>query len=141
MKKIVMVLFMVVSSSCIADVAIDKIVRVYDGDTIYVNLKDTPDIFGKNIGIRVNGIDTPEIRTRCKNEKALGYKAKAILVEQLEKASCIELRNEQRGKYFRLVADVYADGVDVTDKLLQSGLAVEYNGGTKNKDWCGYYDK
>ena len=42
----------------------------------------------------------------------------------------------KRGKYFRIVADVYADGVSLTDKLIKSGYAVPYDGGTKAKDWC-----
>lgn len=42
----------------------------------------------------------------------------------------------QRGKYFRIVADVVADGEMVKDALIENSLAVLYNGGTKLKDWC-----
>jgi len=51
-------------------------------------------------------------------------------------AESITLKNVQRGKYFRLVASVEADGQDVSDLLIQEGLAVVYDGGTKVKDWC-----
>ena len=37
-------------------------VRAYDADTITVNLKDLPPVFGEELGIRVAGIDAPEIR-------------------------------------------------------------------------------
>jgi len=30
-----------------------------------------------------------------------------------------------------------ADGVDISDLLIQRQVAVPYDGGTKVKDWCG----
>ncbi|MEC7218784.1 MAG: hypothetical protein VXW29_00075 [SAR324 cluster bacterium] len=39
-------------------------VRAYDADTITVNSKDLPPVFDEELGIRVAGIDTPEIRGR-----------------------------------------------------------------------------
>jgi len=44
---------------------------------------------------------------------------------------------EVRGKYFRIVGGLIADGVDISDLLIQQHLAVPYDGGTKVKDWCG----
>ena len=41
-----------------------------------------------------------------------------------------------RGKYFRIVADVYGDGRNLTKLLIRSGHAVKYDGGKKSKDWC-----
>jgi len=43
---------------------------------------------------------------------------------------------EVRGKYFRIVGRLIADGVDISDLLIQMNLAVLYDGGTKGKDWC-----
>jgi len=43
---------------------------------------------------------------------------------------------EVRGKYFRIVGRLIADGVDISDLLVQKNLAVLYDGGTKTKDWC-----
>jgi len=43
---------------------------------------------------------------------------------------------EVRGKYFRIVGRLKADGVDISELLLQEGLAVAYDGDTKTKDWC-----
>lgn len=43
---------------------VDSIIRVYDGDTFYANLFSIPDIFGKNIGIRLYGVDTPELNSK-----------------------------------------------------------------------------
>jgi len=44
---------------------------------------------------------------------------------------------EVRGKYFRIVGRLIADGQDISDLLIQKNLAVLYVGGTKTKDWCG----
>ncbi|MCH8039368.1 MAG: thermonuclease family protein [Nitrospinae bacterium] len=48
----------------------------------------------------------------------------------------INVKNVERGKYFRIVARVEADGQDVSDFLIQEGFAVVYDGGTKEKGWC-----
>ena len=43
---------------------------------------------------------------------------------------------EVRGRYFRIVGRLIADGVDISYLLIQKNLAVLYDGGTKTKDWC-----
>jgi len=52
------------------------------------------------------------------------------------KAKQIDVKEAERGKYFRLVARLEADGVDLSDLLIEKGLAVRYDGGTKVKNWC-----
>jgi len=47
-----------------------NITSIYDADTFRVNIPQWPNIIGERIAIRVNGIDTPEIRSRCKNKEA-----------------------------------------------------------------------
>ncbi len=55
----------------------------------------------------------------------------------LSNAKKIELHNIQRGKYFRIVADVIADGISIKSELIKSKLAYSYDGRTKRKiDWC-----
>jgi len=34
------------------------------------------------------------------------------------------------------VGRLIADGVDISELLIQKSLAVHYDGGTKVKDWC-----
>jgi endonuclease YncB( thermonuclease family) len=41
----------------------------------------------------------------------------------------------QRGKYFRVVADVIIDGVSLEQELLENKLAYKYTGGKKSS-WC-----
>jgi len=115
---------------------VNEVTSIYDGDTFRATIKGWPEIVGERIGIRISGIDTPEIRGKCAKEKALAYRAKEHTVSLLRGAKKVELRNMFRGKYFRIVADVIADGTSVGQSLIESGLAVEYDGGTKTKDWC-----
>ena len=48
----------------------------------------------------------------------------------------IDLREVERGKYFRLVAEVIADGENMSDVLLERGLAWPYDGGTRERPFC-----
>ncbi len=113
-----------------------KYIRNYDGDTITVDIPGYPPIIGDDISIRVNGIDTPEIRGKCDKEKALAKKAKEQVKYLLVNAQNIELRNIQRGKYFRIVADVWVDGTPISQMLIHEKLAVPYDGGKKTAYWC-----
>jgi len=111
---------------------IKRVVRVYDGDTFYANLVSVHPIIGNNIGIRIRGVDTPERRGgTC---KALAYEVRDYLAKRLEEAKKVELRNVSRGKYFRIVADVFIDGVNISEELISLDYAYPYNGGTK-KEW------
>ena len=117
-------------------IVIDEVTSIYDGDTFRANIRGYPSIVGERMPIRINGIDTPEMRGKCTKEKTLARKAKQFTVSRLRSAKVIELRNMQRGKYFRIVADVYVDDKSLADLLIQDNLAVRYDGGAKIKDWC-----
>jgi len=124
------------------------IVSCYDGDTCRVDLPRSAfnddwayQLFGHNIPIRVEGIDTPEIRGKCQKEKDLAYEARDLVRDLLDQAQTITLTiddnpKEVRGKYFRIVGRLIAGGVDISEVLIQKNLAVLYDGGTKTKDWC-----
>ncbi len=116
-------------------VTVSKVISVYDGDTFRVNIDSLPSIVGKNIPIRVNGIDTPEIRGKCQYEKNLALEARDFVRARLSNAKEIKLTNLQRGKYFRVVANVLVDGVSLEQELLDNELAYEYDGG-KKLSWC-----
>ncbi len=114
---------------------IAEVTSIYDGDTFKANISDYPAIIGKHISVRVNGIDTPKLHGKCDKEKQLAIKAKQFTVEQLRAAKSITLKNIKRGKYFRLIADVYVDGVSLSEQLVKNGHAVTYKGNAK-KNWC-----
>ncbi|NVK25940.1 MAG: thermonuclease family protein [Gammaproteobacteria bacterium] len=115
---------------------VSEVVSIYDGDTFRVNLDGYNDIIGKNIPIRLNGVDTPEMRGKCQQEKDLARAAKQFTVAKLRAAKKIELRNMMRGKYFRIAADVYVDGISLGQMLIDNDHAIKYSGGKKVKDWC-----
>ena len=105
----------------------------YDGDTCKFDIPDVPPVFGKNLSIRIRGIDTPEIRGKCENEKVLAKKAKEFINFLMNKATTIEIKNVERGKYFRVVADVYVDGKSIAEYMIQNNYALPY---AENIDWC-----
>ncbi len=110
-----------------------EFVSCYDGDTCKFNIANLPDVFGQKLPVRLRGIDTPEIRGKCNKEKELAYKARDFIRFLLNKAETIELRNISRGKYFRIVADIYADNKNVSEMMLFNGHARPYE---SKIDWC-----
>ena len=109
--------------------------RNYDGDTITLNLPGLHPIIGEKIAIRVNVIDTPEIRGECEKEKYDAKQAKEMVADILKDAEQIELKNMGRGKYFRIAADVFVDGENLGDMLVEARMAVKYDGGKKIHKW------
>ena len=116
-------------------VIVSKVISVYDGDTFRVDIDSLPPIVGKNIAIRLNGVDTPEIQGKCQYEKDLALIARDFVRNKLANAKEIKLTKLQRGKYFRVVADVMIDGVSLEKELLENKLAYKYTGGKKSS-WC-----
>jgi len=111
-------------------------VRNYHGDTITFNLPSLHPIIGEKISIRVNGIETPEIKGKCEKEKYDAKQVKEMVTDILKDAEQITLKNMERGKYFRIAADVIVDGENLADILIEAGMAVRYDGGKKFKNWC-----
>ncbi|CZF77188.1 hypothetical protein GCE9029_00059 [Grimontia celer] len=120
-------------------VVVDRVVSVYDGDTFRIDIEGWHNSVGKNIPVRVRGIDTPEIRGKCSEEKSHAKLAKEMTENRLYSAKVIRLHNIERGKYFRLIADVHMDGRSLADILLEHNLARAYNGKIK-LDWCASPD-
>jgi len=90
----------------------------YDGDTCRFDIPNVHPFFGENIPVRLAGIDTPEKSGKCQKEEDLAIKARDRVRTLLSQAQTIVLKNVQRGKYFRIVAEVWADGVNVSEVLI-----------------------
>jgi endonuclease YncB( thermonuclease family) len=116
-------------------VVINKIINVYDGDTFRVDIDEFPPIVGRNIAIRILGIDTPEIKGSCHKERELAIKARDFTRKHLNAANIVSLTNLRRDKYFRILANVHIDGKNLGDALLTQKLAVVYSGKSKF-NWC-----
>ncbi len=114
-----------------------KVVEVYDGDTIFIDLPDQHPLFGRRMGVRILGIDTPEKRSKNSCEKKKAIKAQAIIEELLNKAASVDIVSVQKDKYFRILGEVLADGRPVADELVKLKLAYPYHGEKKIKrNWC-----
>ncbi len=104
------------------------VVKVYDGDTLTVVAKLT--LSGSpyyKFSVRLNGIDTPEMRGSNKDAAIAARDALSSLT--LHKT--IRMENIKTEKYGRLLADIYVDDIHVNAWLLQSGYAKPYFGGKK----------
>jgi len=125
------------------EISVAKCIKVYDGDTITIACGLPPYEPGKPIyrwSVRLRGIDAPEMRTKCVNEKGCAMLAKEMMAAQvLDKV--VTLENVSYDKYGRVLADVFVDSVNVTDRLLANNLAVPYDGGTKQtpNDWFEFH--
>ena len=137
--RILILIFSLLSFSIHAkdygNVTVSEVTSIYDADTFTVNIEGYPPIVGERIAVRLLGVDTPEIKGKCESEKIKAREAKQFTVQAIRSAKTIELRNIQRGKYFRILANVYLDGNNLANSLIQSGHARAYDGG-KRLGWC-----
>ena len=111
-----------------------EVMNVIDGDTIEARAQLW---IGLSLvsRIRIRGIDAPEMRGGCLEEKALAAAARDLLAELAGDA--ILISNIENDKYGgRVIADAAAaDGTDLGDAMVARGLARPYDGGTR-ADWC-----
>ena len=125
----------------LAQITCGKVIKVYDGDTITIASKlpynDSP-IY--RFSVRINGIDCPEMKSKCIEEKEVAKLAKQFLEKKILN-KIVTLQNIQKEKYGRLLADVFLDDEKISDLLLNAKLAIVYSGGTKQKnfDWKKNY--
>jgi len=112
-----------------------KVVKVYDGDTFTVEAYPWPGLEAK-ASVRVNGVDTPEIRGKCDVEKQKAIEAREF-VKGLVLGEVVFLQNVKHGKYAgRVVADVkLGSGDNLAAKIINQGLGREYHGGAR-EGWC-----
>lgn len=117
--------------------------RVVDGDTIDCTI-DLGFKTWKKVRVRMEGINTPESRTRDLEEKERGLAAKARLEEILEHNDnkCV-LQVSGLGKFGRAISKVFVTTlsptsdessitlINVNQQLITEGHAVEYYGGKR----------
>jgi endonuclease YncB( thermonuclease family) len=117
-----------------------RVIKVYDGDTITIASKlpfaDSP-LY--RLSVRLNGIDTPEIKGKTEDEKTAAKQARDAL-SGLILNKYISLQNIQTEKYGRILADVLIGDVHLNDWLVTERYAVKYDGGMKKQplSWLRY---
>jgi endonuclease YncB( thermonuclease family) len=108
-----------------------KVISVYDGDSIKVIFPLNGEYF--RWSCRLNGVDTPEIRTKNLKEKEMGLKVRDLLREKiLDKI--VTLKCGELDKYGRLLIDITYENENINKWLIDNNYAYEYTGGTK-KSW------
>jgi micrococcal nuclease len=110
-----------------------KIVSVYDGDTVKCVFPLHDKLYKWNC--RLSGVDTPEIRTRNKLEKAYGYTVRNNLREKILN-KVVNIECGEFDKYGRLLIKIQCDGDDcsVNQWLINKDYAFAYDGNAK-KCW------
>ena len=110
-----------------------QVTRVVDGDTIDVDLDLGFNIHHK-CRVRLYGIDTPESRTRDKDEKARGKLAAKFLKDAISNGKHVILQTQlkdSKGKFGRVLASVIVDGIDINQQMIEKYMAVKYKGQSK----------
>ncbi|WP_137157039.1 thermonuclease family protein [Rhizobium sp. FKL33] len=113
-----------------------ELVSVIDGDTVLVNARPWPQQT-ISVMVRLRGIDTPELKSRCPAERERARAARDLLEQRLA-AGDLALSDIDADKYFgRVVARLsFGETSDASDLLLAAGLARPYDGGRKEKTSC-----
>jgi len=121
-----------------------RVIKVYDGDTITIvsklPYKDSP-LY--RLSVRLNGIDTPEIKGKniSNDEKNAAQNAKEFVANLvLNKYVTLKIVEDINEKYGRILADVYVNDLHINELLIKERYALKYDGGTKIKptSWLEY---
>lgn len=105
---------------------------VIDGDTIDVG----------GIRYRIENIDAPEIRGRCKAERMLARLAASHLAEVMlsgtfeDADTTITVTPSGKDQYGRTLARLSVRGVDIGETMVGEGYAVRWEG--RRASWCAH---
>jgi micrococcal nuclease len=111
-----------------------KVVKVIDGDTIDVDVDLGFSVVLAKQRVRLHGIDTPESRTRDKEEKVRGLLSKEFLLSMCPVGSTINLHSHGKGKFGRILGEIYEvddNVVSINKKMCNEAYAVPYFGQSK----------
>ena len=108
-----------------------EVKRVVDGDTVDVVIDLGFDIHYSS-RVRLYGIDTPESRTRNKDEKVRGIMSKEYLIDALSKGQVvIKTYRDKKGKFGRVLGEMYVEDTNINLRMVDEYLAVKYEGQNK----------
>ena len=124
-----------------------KVVKIIDGDTVDVDIDLGFGMWVHKERIRLEGIDTPESRTRDLEEKKFGLLSKEYVRNLLPVGSIVKLvckSYDSKGKFGRILGDIEIEekrmiGRELTEstslvmKMIDNGYGVEYHGQSKTE--------
>ena len=98
--------------------------KVYDGDTVTVDIDLGFDVVLKGQKIRLTRINAPEVRGK---ERPEGLVSRDALREKvLDKWITIKTKKDKKGKFGRWLGELWVDDTCVNDWLLIEGYAEVY---------------
>ena len=110
-----------------------EVTRVVDGDTCDCII-DCGFNFLHKCRVRLYGIDTPESRTRNKDEKVRGKMAASFLKDAIENGEKVVIQTklkDSRGKFGRVLGEIIVDGVNINQAMVENYHAAAYFGQSK----------
>ena len=105
------------------------ITRVVDGDTFVF------DRAGWEHRLRLEGVDTPEMRGDCEAERMLAIEAMASAADFIASGEAVLITDGTTDSFNRRLGRIEVNGEDLGEALLAAGLAVPYERGAPNP-WC-----
>tara|TARA_A100001015_G_scaffold147172_1_gene163154 strand:- start:2365 stop:2688 length:324 start_codon:yes stop_codon:yes gene_type:complete len=98
--------------------------KVYDGDTVTVDIDLGFDVVLKNQKIRLVRINAPEVRGK---ERPEGLKSRDALRAKIgNRWIKIKTQKDKKGKYGRWLGEIWLEDLCVNDWLISEGLASVY---------------
>jgi endonuclease YncB( thermonuclease family) len=112
-----------------------EILQVLDGDTFEARVLLWPGL-SVTTRVRLRGIDAPELKARCPEERDFAFAARGALQAVLGEGA-VGIANVTLDKYGgRVLADVSTTNTtNVSQALLSAGHARRYDGGRRD-GWC-----
>ena len=109
-----------------------EVKRIVDGDTVDVII-DLGFSILYSTRVRLYGIDTPESRTRDKDEKVRGLLSKDYLKEWLDQGGVIiRTYRDKKGKFGRVLGEMVVGGRNINLLMVDENYAVKYKGQSKD---------
>ena len=109
-----------------------EVKRVVDGDTVDVII-DLGFSILYSTRVRLYGIDTPESRTRNKDEKVRGFLSKDYLKDWLDQGGVIiRTYRDKKGKFGRVLGEMVVGGRNINLLMVDENYAVKYKGQSKD---------
>ncbi len=108
-----------------------KVISVYDGDTLNLSI-DLGMGISYNARCRLEGLDTPELKSKDASERQAAAASRDSLLKLVEGKNLLVKSMAKPDKYGRLLVRIWTeDGNCVNDTMLSGGGALPYDGGKK----------
>lgn len=101
-----------------------KVIDVYDGDTITVDIDLGFNIWKRNEKIRLASINAPEVRGKNKDKGIVVRDYLRLLI--LNREVTLKTIKDKKEKYGRYLGVIFLNEENINNKLLEENLVKEY---------------